>query len=71
MSFRKKNLKIKKINFILFHLIFVCYYGSIDFKRQSKFSRLRPDTSSLVLLLTKKRSEDKKRRFLLEEQSPK
>ena len=44
----------KKISFILFHLIFLCclcYYCSINGKRQSELSRLRPDTSSLVFYL--------------------
>ena len=34
--------------FILFHLIFSCYYCSINLKRQSEHSGLRPDTSSFV-----------------------
>ena len=33
---------------MLFHLIFPCYYCSIDLKRQSEHSGPRPDTSSLV-----------------------
>ena len=42
-NFRKKNY------FILFHLIFLGYYCcSINLKRQSEQSGLRPDTSSIV-----------------------
>ena len=44
-NFRKKKF------FILFYLIFLsclCYYCSINVKRQSELSGLRPDTSSLV-----------------------
>ena len=35
-------------DFVIFHWIFKCYYCSINFKRQSEHSGLRPDTSSLV-----------------------
>ena len=48
-NFRKK----KAFHFILFHLVFlccVCYYCSINIKRQSELSGFRPDTSSLVLI---------------------
>ena len=40
--------KISKFNLILLHLNFSCFYCSIDLKRQSEHSALRPDTSSLV-----------------------
>ena len=42
---------VTKQNSILFflHLIFSCYFCSIDFKRQSEYSGLCSDTSSLVL----------------------
>ena len=46
-----KNFKFKKkkFHFILFRLIFLCYYCcSINLKRQSEHSGFRPDTSSLV-----------------------
>ena len=48
--FSQKTSKFleKKINFILLHLNIPCYYCSINFKRQSEHSGLRPDTSSLV-----------------------
>ena len=38
----------KTFHFVLFHLIFPCYYCSINVKRQSELSGLSPDTSSLV-----------------------
>ena len=41
-------LEKKSFFFILFHLIFSSYYCSINLKRQSENSVLRPDTSSLV-----------------------
>ena len=45
----------KKFTFILFHLIFLCYYCcSKNLKRQSELSGLRPDTSSLVFFLETK-----------------
>ena len=44
-NFRKKNF-----HFILFHLIFFCYHCSINLKRPSEYSGLRPDTSSLVVV---------------------
>ena len=37
-------------HFIFFIFIFTCYYCSINLKRQSEHSGLRPDTSNLVLL---------------------
>ena len=47
-DFHKKFQILEKI-FILFHLIFLCFYCcSINVKRQSEHSGLRPDTSSLV-----------------------
>ena len=49
-----KNLQIlEEKNFILFYFIlfFSCYYCSINLKRQSEHSGLRPDTSSLVCLI--------------------
>ena len=36
-----KNLKLKKNRFILLHLIFSCYYCSIDLKNQSEHPELR------------------------------
>ena len=45
------NFRKKKFHFILFHLIFLFYYCSINFKRQSEHSGLRPDTSSLVTFI--------------------
>ena len=36
--------------FFILYLIFLCYYCSIKFKRQSEHSGLRPDTSSLVTI---------------------
>ena len=43
-NFRKKNF-----HFILFHFIFLCYYCcSINLKKHSEHSGLRPDTSSVV-----------------------
>ena len=45
-----KNLKIKKMfSYILVPLKLSCYFCSIDLKRQSEHSGLRPDTSSLVV----------------------
>ena len=46
--FFAKISKLKKIYFILFTLNFLCYYCSIDLKRQSELSGPRPDTSSPV-----------------------
>ena len=43
----------KKINFTLLQLNFPCFYCSIDLKRQSEHSGLRPDTSSLVQFLSR------------------
>ena len=45
-----KNFKLKKkIHFILFHLFFFMFYCcSINLKRQSEHSGLRPGMSSLV-----------------------
>ena len=43
---------MKKILFYFLHLVFPSYYCSIDLKRQSELSGLRPDTSSLVYLRT-------------------
>ena len=40
----------KSQTFLFLHLNFSCYYCSIDLKRQSEHSGLRPDTSSLVQL---------------------
>ena len=49
-SLKISSFREKKIHFILFHLIFLCYYCcSINPKRQSEYSGLRPDTNSLVL----------------------
>ena len=48
------NFWKKKISFyfILFYfLCCLCYYCSINVKKQSEFSGLRPDTSSLVLFV--------------------
>ena len=51
-DFHKKfQILEKKIHFILLDLIFLCYYCSINLKRQLEHSRLRPDTSSLVSLI--------------------
>ena len=48
--FSQKNSNFRKN----FHLIFLCFYCcSINLKRQSEHSGLRPDTSSLVLLASK------------------
>ena len=48
-DFHKKfHILEKKIFFVLFHWFFKCYYCSINLKRQSEHSGLRPDTSSLV-----------------------
>ena len=46
--FHKKSQIEKKNHFHLLHSIFSRYYSSIDLMRQSKHSRLRPDTSSLA-----------------------
>ena len=45
-----KNFKFKKkkIHYVLFDWFFKYYYCSINLKRQSEPSGLRPDTSSLV-----------------------
>ena len=55
--FSQKNLKLsgKKINFFLLNLNFPCYSYSIDLKRQSEHSGLRPDTSSLVFYKVKRK----------------
>ena len=45
-----KNLRLKKLVFILLHLTFSCYYCSIDLARFPEHSGLYPDTNSLVLL---------------------
>ena len=51
-SLKISNFRKKNFHFILFHLIFLCYYCcSINPKRQSEHSGLRPDTSSLVSVL--------------------
>ena len=42
-SFRKQN-----VHFVFIHLIFKCYFCSMNLKRQSEHSGLRPDASSLV-----------------------
>ena len=49
-DFHKKfQILEKKISFFLFHLIFLCYNCcSINLKKQSEHSGLRPVTSSLV-----------------------
>ena len=47
--FHKKS-QINKKSFLMIHLIFSSHYCSIDLKRQSEHSGLRPDTSSLVQL---------------------
>ena len=39
-----------KISFYFITLNFLCYYCSIDFKRQSEHLGPRPDTSSLVVM---------------------
>ena len=53
-NFKIKNFRKKSFHFILFQLIFLCYYCcSINLKRQSEHSGLRPDTSSLVLFAIK------------------
>ena len=45
-----KNLNFQnKFSFYFYYILFVsCYYYSIDLKRQSENSELRPDTSSLL-----------------------
>ena len=52
-NFHKKFqiLEEKKFHYILFHLILIRYNCSINLKRQSEHSRLRPDTSNLVIFL--------------------
>ena len=40
--------KLFFFHFVQFHLIFPCYYCSIDVKSQSEHPGPRPDTSSLV-----------------------
>ena len=49
-----KNFQIleKKIDFVLFHWFFKCFYCSINLKRQSEHSGLRFDTSSLVVIVS-------------------
>ena len=49
-DFHKKfQILEEKIYFILFRLIFLCYYCcSVNLKRRSEHLRLRPDASSLV-----------------------
>ena len=42
----------------IFTCIFSCYYCSIALKRQSEYSRLRPDTNSLVRYLYYERADD-------------
>ena len=50
MIFTKISNFRKNFHFILFHLIFLCFYCcSINLKRQSENSGLSPDTSSLVI----------------------
>ena len=46
---KNQILEKKKILFVVTHLIF-CYYCSINIKRRSEHSGLRPDTSSLVCI---------------------
>ena len=49
MIFKKSsNFGKKKFHFILLHFIFIGYYCSLNIKKQSEHSGLRPDTSSLV-----------------------
>ena len=52
MIFTKKNLFYPKFFFSFYFITinFSCYYCSIDLKRQSEHSGLRPDTSNLVRL---------------------
>ena len=38
----------KKCLFVLLDLVFLCYYCAINLKRQSEYSVLRPDPSTLV-----------------------
>ena len=52
-NFRKKNY-----SFSFIHLIFYCYYCSINPKRPSEHSGFRPDTSSLVLVSFKNSLSD-------------
>ena len=47
--FHKKPKIKKKIGIFFTFNFFLCYYCSIDLKRQSEHSRLRPDTSNFVL----------------------
>ena len=49
MIFKKNsNFGKKNFHFILLHFIFIGYYCSLNIKKQSEHSGLRPDTSSLV-----------------------
>ena len=51
--YKKNQILEKKIfHFVLFNLIFFCYYCSINLIRQSEHSGLFPDTSSLVFSIT-------------------
>ena len=52
-DFHKKFQILGKFffHFVLFHLIFPCYYCSIDLKRQSEQSGPRLDTSSPVIIV--------------------
>ena len=47
---KNSQLLEKKFHFNFLHIVFLCYYCSIDLKRQSEFSGLRLDISSLVHL---------------------
>ena len=50
MIFTKESRILEKTtHFYSLHLIFSCYYCSIDLKRQSKNLGLRPDKNSLVV----------------------
>ena len=54
MIFKKKlNSRNFFFHFVLFHLMFPCYYCSIGLAKQSEHSGPRPDTSSLVCFLFK------------------
>ena len=56
-----KNFKFwkKKISFYFISFNFLCYYCcSINLKRQSEHSGLRPDSSSLVIIYDNEQSED-------------
>ena len=50
-DFQLKSFKLKKFFIVLFHLIFECIkvYCSTNLNRQSDYSRLRTNTSSLVV----------------------